>query len=794
MNEKTDQQPPAGSPLPAAVRAGARMRHWLRALSDTDRARPADGGPLRPYELEAARRAGVPATRLDLFAHFLGGDGLRTLWSLLDSGRYEVTLPEEAALLTVAWLVRAGDDDAAEELVAQLRPFADRLPLTPRPADLPAPPADAVRRRSAAEASIVLGLRKPNPAVEAQREALSVWRPIEDELLAHRLRADSEGHGAQWRADGAALLERYADLAARHTRCTGHLDPKSNPAILRRALAEAVAGRPADPRLAGLLRHAVTSMVAKRGRPGSPEHTRLREVQAAQAARPAHHELAALARHRLCAPDADRAAPGAGRLEGPVTAEEAARTSLPAGTALPLAVRALLAGIRPTDVTALLAQAAVPSAEVLAELVPQLATTHTARGYADEPLRTLLAATHRSGAARSTVNHWWTPARHARTGTAPWVRAVAAHGPDPVAQARLTLRAVGELAVEAFPGAGIPDRLVGTLSSLAQLAQLPVRFLSMPLANSFSGAVNPDLYPAVHNAADLLRGTPYERYYGIDYAALRERAAAQDAVALMDLCAGRAGLPQHRRTGQGGRRDTPSPMTRPSRNRPASSPRSTWPRWSARWASSRPPAGTAWPAGRSPRPAAGRPPPSGPPAPGGSWCSTSRCAVRTSKRRCSSGSTRSWPGSRRPPHGSRPRSPGCAWPLLHPVLDLLRELAVLEAEAEHGLRAALGVRGRYVPGADAACRFGRAARLQGVLDEALAGRHLGADRVLRVADGDRLVDAGFEHGLTGGVDDLPDAEDQCRGGREAEHQHHSTADQTALALCHVRSSVPCRSR
>lgn len=127
-----------------------------------------------------------------------------------------------------------------------------------------------MRRRSAAEASIVLGLRKPNPAVEAQREALSVWRPIEDELLAHRLRADSEGHGAQWRADGAALLERYADLAARHTRCTGHLDPKSNPAILRRALAEAVAGRPADPRLAGLLRHAVTSMVAKRGRPGSP--------------------------------------------------------------------------------------------------------------------------------------------------------------------------------------------------------------------------------------------------------------------------------------------------------------------------------------------------------------------------------------------------------------------------------------------------------------------------------------------------------------------------------------------
>ncbi|MEJ8640974.1 hypothetical protein WKI68_04910 [Streptomyces sp. MS1.HAVA.3] len=66
------------------------------------------GGPLLPYEEEAARLAGVPATRSELFAHFLTEDGLVRLWSLLDSGHYEVRVPEEAALATVAWLVRAG--------------------------------------------------------------------------------------------------------------------------------------------------------------------------------------------------------------------------------------------------------------------------------------------------------------------------------------------------------------------------------------------------------------------------------------------------------------------------------------------------------------------------------------------------------------------------------------------------------------------------------------------------------------------------------------------------------------
>ncbi|MGI5166149.1 hypothetical protein ACQEU3_17495 [Spirillospora sp. CA-253888] len=61
------------------------------------------------YEAEAAHRAGVPADRRALFGHYLSDAGLAELGELLDSGRYEVQMSEEAVLPVVAWLIRAGD-------------------------------------------------------------------------------------------------------------------------------------------------------------------------------------------------------------------------------------------------------------------------------------------------------------------------------------------------------------------------------------------------------------------------------------------------------------------------------------------------------------------------------------------------------------------------------------------------------------------------------------------------------------------------------------------------------------
>ncbi|WP_051808685.1 hypothetical protein [Streptomyces sp. NRRL S-378] len=486
---------------------------------------------------------GLPSAGLssaELFAHFLTDDGLARLESLLDSGRYEIRAPEHAALLCVAWLRRAGAGDAAAALVEELRPFASEVRFAPYPAERPVPAPDAVHRLTVGEAAAALARRGPRPAVEAQREALTVWRPFEDALLGHWLRVETDPASVT-REEGAALLVRYRELAAAHTRCTGHLNPKSNAAVLRLGLEETVAGRDLSPGLAGRVRHAVASMVAKRGRPGSARHTRLRREQARQAALPAHHELAALALHRLAPLDVSRGTTDAEALTGPVTAEEAKHTGLPAGTAVPASIRATVAATSSAPLETLLERGTVPSAEVLAELAARLIPGHTARGYADESLRRLMAALF--GAPSHRYPLWWSREHHARINGSPWVRAVAPWGDDPVEQARWTLRMLAEVCVRAFPGSGPSNLLVRVLAELVRQAELPVRLAAEPFADAYSGMATPELLSAAQAAAELLHGTVYERYHGIDYAAVRELVVAGDRHGFSRLCAARAGQP-----------------------------------------------------------------------------------------------------------------------------------------------------------------------------------------------------------------------------------------------------------
>ncbi|MFJ3516183.1 hypothetical protein [Streptomyces sp. NPDC090131] len=513
------------------------------------------GGPLLPYEEEAALLAGVPATRSALFAHFLTEDGLARLWSLLDSGQYEVRVPEEAALATVAWLVRAGDFDAAAELVTALQPFADRLRFLPRPTDRPRPAAGAVHRRTVGDTAAALARRRPGAAVETQREALTVWAPFADDLLTHRLEAVSGTPGPHWHADGAALLARYGSLAAEHTRCTKHLNPKSNTAVLLRALEEELAGRAPAPRLAGLLRVAVSAMVAKRGAPGSPGHTRLRRVQAAQAALPSHHALAGLVLRRLSRLDpaggtADVEAPLA-----PVDERESLETGLPVGAAVPTAIGNCVRAALSAPLEELVARGVVPSAEVLAELVPQLVAAVTADQYTDEPLRNLMAGTY--CAFRNRRSLLLLNLQHqVRIEELPWLRAVSAHR-DAAAgvqeQAEEALRRLGGLAVSAFPATVLPNPLVRELSHLGRQAELGTPFVEELAADIFMGTFTPKFLVAARIAADLLEGSLYERYYGIDFARLRRMAVAQavdsaqrgrparSAEEFARLCAERAG-------------------------------------------------------------------------------------------------------------------------------------------------------------------------------------------------------------------------------------------------------------
>ncbi|MFE6069451.1 hypothetical protein [Streptomyces sp. NPDC056525] len=521
------------------------------------------GGPLLPYEAEAARKAGVPEDREALFAHCLTEEGLAELWTLLDSTCYEVIVPEEAALLTVAWLVRAGEPDAALELVREIGAFAATLRFTPRPTASPAPDTDAVHRRTVAEAGATLAARGPHLAVETQREAHGVWRPFEDELLGHWLETAGPDHrvldrapGTGWHERGAALLDRYRALAREHTLCGRHRDPKGNPGILRGALEETTAGRPLDARRLGLLRHAVTSMVRKRGLPGSERHTAVRSAQAAQAALPSHQDIAHLVAHRMSGLPQQTGAVDVTSLVAPVTEAEQRRARLPAGTAVPPAIRRVVGTARSAPLPTLVELGVVPSAEVMAELVPQLVAAETAAAYRDAPLRALTAANYRAFRNRRSLL-MLNLERQVKPEELPWVRAVSAQRASDTrvrASAHTTLRRLAEVAVGGFPGTLLPNPLVRELAVLARRTDLDAPLVEELAADIFMGTFSPKFQAAAVVAGELLGGgSLYERYYGIDYAAVRALAdggpgrgatrhkAAVDAPEFAALCRERAG-------------------------------------------------------------------------------------------------------------------------------------------------------------------------------------------------------------------------------------------------------------
>ncbi|MGW0578827.1 hypothetical protein ACWD25_23300, partial [Streptomyces sp. NPDC002920] len=146
--------------------------------------------------------------------------------------------------------------------------------------------------------------------------------------------------------------------------------------------------------------------------------------------------------------------------------------------------------------------------------------------------------------------------RQVRMEELPWVKAVAgqrAEGGAGEASAA-ALRQLGELAVQAFPGTILPNRLVSQLSMLARQSGLGAPLVEELAADIFVGTFTPKFLDAARVAAELLGGgSLYESYYGIDYGAVRElanpaaRTPQRTSPGFAKLCAERAGFSSNRR-------------------------------------------------------------------------------------------------------------------------------------------------------------------------------------------------------------------------------------------------------
>ncbi|MEZ4454693.1 MAG: hypothetical protein R3B09_34905 [Nannocystaceae bacterium] len=556
-------------------------------------------GPLEPHEeaLLAELPADVPGAtpRARLNQWFLGDAGQRLLVDAIRSGRLTIALPEEGALPAIAWLLEAGADADALDLVAILRPFFERLRFYPRLEATPRPLGAVVRLATIREVAEGLRAARPQRHVAAMNEALRVWTPLHDRLVALWLdtvdgeppgcRRDADGdldrslHGdlvivggwpcRRWPDDWAqrrdAWLADYRAAAAAHRRCGKHRDDRRSFAWLRDALERApIDSRDLKGRDVARIRRALASTITRSGAPGSPSRSALRELQASIAARPSKTEFTHLLARRL---EVYPAAGGLAALDPiaiPIQAGE--HPSIPEGTPIPAPMIAKAARALEAPIAELVDRGVIPSAEVLAIVLPQISAQIVAAGIVDPGLRGLYGQTYAAFRRRRSLlllnlEH------QVQYDELPWIAALSPLRRedlvvDTATLARQTLEELTLLALTAFPETILPNPLIREMSTLANRAGLALPLTEEVAADIFMGTFTRKWLRAARSAAELLAGTVYARYYdlpAVDHPALQEplevapppkrsrRRSKPTADAFAGLCAARS-----KESGRGG--------------------------------------------------------------------------------------------------------------------------------------------------------------------------------------------------------------------------------------------------
>lgn len=474
----------------------------------------------------------VASIRSQIFQYYLSEEGLRELYSMLDEGSYSARIPEDLTLLSVAWLLRAGDADGAITVLEAIRPFTSTFKFAPIPARPAAErvPLGYAWRISAGEAKAALENTRPSPSVETMRASLSIWKPLADQFLELWYPRVQDGwvdtsFDDAWVLAADCLLKNFDDASKTSQ------PPRKRGRHLRQLVAatrEAVSSLSLTPRTAGVVRTFVQDMVRKRGPPGSEALIKLRVWQKGIAARATPSALCKVAAFRLSDETESEGILDPSSFSGPLTPAEAESCGFPAGTAMPPAVPKILQRAYAAPISELLSSGSLASAEVFASLLPKEVCRFVSCSYEDPALNTLMAATFDAFARRRSlllVNY----AHQVRISEIPWVSVMDKHRKKNTSTsteiassiethaAWSALVSAAQTTLEHWPGTITPNPLISQLSFLAREAGIKQsRFVEEIAADIFMGEFTPKFARAAVAAATMVQNTVYGQYYGID--------------------------------------------------------------------------------------------------------------------------------------------------------------------------------------------------------------------------------------------------------------------------------------
>jgi hypothetical protein len=488
----------------------------------------AGGGPLQPHETDLLSRLGHGSDgheRATLNVYYISESGRRDLCEMLRTGGFKITVPEEGALLVVAWLIDHKMEERAHELLDLIVPFFDRLRFYPVPDVPPIVESNAVRRNTVGEIVESLRLRRPQVQVGRMLEALRIWLPMYDRAVALFLETVEDQwpcrrYPNEWRMRAQSLLNEYQDLRKVHKLCGKPDRPKENFARLRSYMKTCIdSSSRLSGRDVGRLRTILASYLRRHGAPGSEKLVRRRTEQAQIAGRPTHDELNQVLRSRLARLPGDSGLPDMTLVASPVSPEESARFHVPPSSNMPKSLLLKAQRCWQAPIEQLVRARVIPSGEVLAQVLPQITSHVQGADIPDEDLRRLYRALYSAFRRRRSLlllnlEH------QIRLEELPWASAVDGVRRETLntrGQSRQTLEQLSTLAILSFPESIFPNKLLQELTALSTSAGLPIPIVDELAADIFVGEFSVKFLQAAKIAARLLQNSLYERYFGLSY-------------------------------------------------------------------------------------------------------------------------------------------------------------------------------------------------------------------------------------------------------------------------------------
>jgi hypothetical protein len=264
--------------------------------------------------------------------------------------------------------------------------------------------------------------------------------------------------------------------------------------------------------------------VEKRGIPDSPQCAEVRRRQQGDVSGPTFHEIARVVIPRLEKHSKHDGLDDVSHLKQAVTREESARSGIPEGTPVPASIQQKVERCLNETVAVLVERGLITSGETLARVLPQMTSGLQAAGISDPTLRQVYAAIYRAFRRRRSLlllnlEH------QIQIEELPWIASIERFRSENLSSrelARQTLEEVTLLTITSFPHAILPNKLLQELRPLVKGAGLKIPLVDELAADIFMGKFSGKFLESAKMAADLLDGTLYATYYGIDYEEVRK--------------------------------------------------------------------------------------------------------------------------------------------------------------------------------------------------------------------------------------------------------------------------------